>query len=154
MSGNPEGLVKAGAALLAVAAGGKVVQSVHDHVALSSHDRIVKKTAERLEERTVSDATVKVDHIPNVGDGRPREMNGKRPDITLTHFSSSSFYAFEVETADSLDSQAKKQLEAFAEVRNYECVLVVPERTLRTGKEFVQNTVNADVTVTTPYEVL
>jgi hypothetical protein len=153
MSGNPEGLVKAGAALLAVAAGGKVVQSVHYHVALSSHDRIVKKTAERLEERTVSDATVKVDHIPNVGYDRPREMNGKRPDITLTHFSS-SFYAFEVETADSLDSQAKKQLEAFAEVRNYECVLVVPERTLRTGKEFVQNTVNADVTVTTPYEVL
>lgn len=154
MSGNPEGMVKAGAALLAVAAGRRLVGGVHDHLTLSKHDRIVKRTAERLDERMVNNVTIKVDHGLDVGQDRPREINGKRPDITLTHFRSSTFYAIEVETADSLDGHAKQQLEAFDEISNYESVLVVPESALRAGKEFVQNSVNADVTVTTPREVI
>lgn len=140
---------------LAIAAGAVAgTKSLLDYLSQSDHDRVLRETAKALENKTANEATIRVDHDVGVGKGRPRKINSKRPDLTLSHFPSSTFLAVEVETAKSLNGHSKAQLEAFAQKDNYQSVLVVPEDTREKAEDFVSANVFADVVVTTPTDVL
>lgn len=143
-----------GLAAIGLVASTAAAGKLYNWLTESKHDRTLKKAGKKLEAGTSDEVTIRADHGVDVGDGTPRKLNGKVPDLTLTHFASSTFIAFEVETADSLDGHAKSQLEAFNRKDNYEAVLVVPSSALQEAHEFVREKVFADVTVTTPPNVV
>jgi hypothetical protein len=114
----------------------------------SHHNRVLKHAGKNLHSEGEESATITVDHLdPSYAEpGQPKPMGGKIPDLVLRDFP--TFVVAEVETADTLDGEAKVQLEAFQK-DNYETVLVVPKNDVAEAEAFVEEHVTGEVTVST-----
>jgi hypothetical protein len=112
------------------------------------HNNLLKDTFSEVDWYASANRTLLVDHInPSGSDGRPPVVNGARPDLELRDFKNPNLIV-EVETAATLDGDAKSQLEAFRKP-SYTRVLVVPDGTIKDGERLVAD-LPGDVIVTTP----
>lgn len=127
-------------------------KKVAEHIKYSHHDRVLKHAGKSLNSETGSSATIYVDHLdPSYAeDGQPESMGGRIPDIRLHDVP--TLVVAEVETADTLNGEAKAQLEAFQQ-DNYETVLIVPKGDVSEAEEFVRTHVTGEVTVSTTNSV-
>lgn len=113
-----------------------------------AHDNLLKDTFSEVDGYASANRTLLVDHIdPSGSDGRPPVINGSRPDLELRDFANPNLIV-EVETASTLDGDAKAQLEAFRKP-SYTRVLVVPDGAIQDGERLVED-LPGDVIVTTP----
>lgn len=134
---------------LAVAAGAAYgTKKAYERIKYTEHDRVLLYAAKNLNSDTGEEATIYVDHVdPSYAeDSQPEPMDGKIPDLVLHDFP--THIAAEVETANTLDGEAKAQLEAFQRV-NYETVLLVPKSDVAEATAFVEERVTGEVTVST-----
>jgi hypothetical protein len=121
------------------------------------HDGLVKKTHKQLQQSAGESTSVYVDHhhYSDSAAGNTRGLDlgiNSIPDHVVQSPPGSPNLIVEVETSDSLDSDAEEQLEEFR-LQGYKRVLVVPSSAADDAEAFVGD-LDGQISVTTPSDVV